>query len=35
MHDDELTETFRYTRTQASMLTALVAGVVRDTSESL
>ncbi|RSM49271.1 hypothetical protein DMB66_45235 [Actinoplanes sp. ATCC 53533] len=35
MHDDELTKSFRYTRTQASTLIALVAGVVRDTSESL
>ena len=35
MHDDELTETFRYTRTQAGTLIPLVAGFVRDTSENL
>ncbi len=35
MHDDEITKTFRYTRTQAATLIALVAGFVRDASESL
>lgn len=35
MHDDELTKTFRYTRTQAATMIALVAGIVRDTSENL
>jgi hypothetical protein len=35
MHDDDLTKTFRYTRTQAATMIALAAGVVRDTSENL
>jgi len=35
IHDDDLTKTFRYTRTQTATMIALVAGLVKDTSENL
>jgi hypothetical protein len=34
-HDDDLTKTFRYTRTHAAMMINTVAGLVRDASETL